>query len=533
MGLRERASDFSKETRESHGFDLGLELRPGAAAAGAPPGDKARQTTGQPGTRAALPALGEFPQSVSHKARLDAILNLVEIYKEFGSVSSAADLWQVIAYSLMAQLGTSHIAIFMQDDERMYLKHALGFTLPGDYSFSARGGLCRELAHTRRIVNTQDLMASLPENEARLLAATGARYAAPVFRYEELRGAILVNPAPGHPRFSDDDLFYLKICGELLGAMEAQLRLVADAEQKNEKLQRAQQYDGYVRDFAAALGQFDNHEPLRGAIENEMQQHFPETPLLIMLREDFFLRAFFSTGYAREAVQNLEVPLVNLLVEKVKQGQRAFLPADFDASESFVFLARYRQVNAHPVFHRREFLGLAFIADQDPVRIEALRTMVTQFVLQNHISKLRDHATSSLAHADNPVMAIRNFIAACEQNLVRTQEPFAVIVTDVANYNRLLNLHGDAHATDIRDFTRRTLREIMESQDFSTEAFHGHFVSVLRQKEAGDAWRLSRMLQKQAGKHYVDEDRRPIFQHKIYARPHIQAIPFELLFKAI
>ncbi|HMV35208.1 MAG TPA: hypothetical protein PKD60_04895, partial [Turneriella sp.] len=99
--------------------------------------------------------------------------------------------------------------------------------------------------------------------------------------------------------------------------------------------------------------------------------------------------------------------------------------------------------------------------------------------------------------------------------------------------SRLQNLHGDSHATAVRDFTRRTLREIMESQDFSTEVFHGHFVSVLRQKEAGDAWRLSRIMQKQAGKFYADEDLRPLFQHRIYARPHIQAIPFELLFKAV
>jgi hypothetical protein len=41
------------------------------------------------------------------------------------------------------------------------------------------------------------------------------------------------------------------------------------------------------------------------------------------------------------------------------------------------------------------------------------------------------------------------------------------------------------------------------------------------------------MLQKQAGKIYPDEDLRPIFQHRIYARPHLQSIPFEMLFKAV
>ncbi len=537
MGLRERASDFSKETRENCGLDLGLELRPGATGGAIQGQQPATEKTGTPEKKtpppSALPGLSEFPESAGHKARLDAILNLIEIYKEFGSVRSAADLWQVIAYSLMAQLGAKNIAIFMEDDGRMHLMHALGFTLASDYSFSGKSRLCRELTETRRIVFTDDIIGSLPENEAKLLSASGARYAAPVFRYEELRGVIFINPPAGRAKFSDDDLFYLKICGELLGAMEAQLRLVAGAEQRIESLQRAQKYRTYARDFSIALGELDNHEPLKAALENEMLQHFPETPLLLMLREDFFLRAHFSTGFPRDAIQHLEVPLVEAVLEKIKQGQRAFTTTDFDGSESFSFLGRYRQVWAHPILHRREFLGIAFIADQDTERVDTLGTIITQYVLQNHVSKLRDHATSSLSHANNPVMAIRNFIAACEEQLARAQEPFAVIVTDIANFSRLQNLHGDSHATAVRDFTRRTLREIMESQDFSTEVFHGHFVSVLRQKEAGDAWRLSRILQKQAGKSYPDEDLRPLFQHKIYARPHIQAIPFELLFRAV
>jgi hypothetical protein len=535
MGLRERASDFSKEARKNLGVDLGLELRPGVApppvSQAAP--EKAQSPKAETPTRPVLPALGEFPETAGHKARLDSILNLIEIYKEFGSVRSAGELWQVVAYSLMAQLGTKNIAIFMEDDGRMHLMHALGFTLASDYSFSAKNGLCRELAETRRIVFTDDILTAMPENEAKLLRAIGARYAAPVFRYEELRGVILINPPAGSAKFSDDDLFYLKVCGELLGAMEAQLRLVAAAERQNENLQRAQKYREYARDFSAALGQLDNHEPLKDALENEMLQHFPESALLLLLREDFFLRAHFSIGYPRDSVENLEVALVDPVIEKIKQGQQSFTATDFDSSENFTFLSRYRQVWAHPVLHRREFLAIAFIADQVQERVEALRTMVTQYVLQNHIAKLRDHATSSLSHADNPVMAIRHFIAACEERLARAQEPYAVIVTDIANYNRLHNLYGDSHATGVRDFTRRTLREIIESQDFSTEVFHGHFVSVLRQKEAGDAWRLSRMLQKQAGKIYPDEDLRPIFQHRIYARPHLQSIPFEMLFKAV
>ncbi|MFO1526068.1 MAG: hypothetical protein U1F16_08850 [Turneriella sp.] len=540
MGLRERASDFSKAVEATRGVDLGLELRPDlnrkpSPAPVAPRDTETKENAPElsPATeRKAIVSAADFPETQGHKSRLDSMLNLIEIYKEFGSVRTPADLWQVVAYSLMAQLGTKYIAIFMEEDDRMELKHALGFTMAFDYSFSRRSKLCETLSQEKKPVLLDDILPLIDERQAKFFTASGARYAAPVFRYDELRGVIFVNPPAGQSLFSADDIFYLKICGELLGAMESQLKLVSAAGEKNQQLQRAEQYQNYAAEFVAQLGRLDNHEPLKDALEAEMVQHFPDTALLILTREDFFLRQHFATGFKREDVAHLEVNLVDGIVEKIKNGTQIFAPADFEASETFTFLARYRQVYAHKVMHRQEFLACAFIADQQIERVAALKSMIDNFVMQQHISKLRDHATSVLKHADNPVMAIRNFITACEENLTKSDEPFAVIVTNIMNYARLQNLHGDTFAAEVRDFTRRTLREIMEAQDFSTEAFHGHFISVLRQKEAGDAWRLSRMLQKQAGKTYADEDLRPIYQHKIYARPHISAVPFELLFKA-
>lgn len=541
MGLRERASDYSKTVEKSSGVDLGLELRPDLNAsrknnlvetrAPAQPtaptiGNEINPPVAQPAVQvsADAPALG-------HKARLDAVLNLIEIYKEFGHVHSATDLWQVVGYALMAQLGTRYIAIFMESDARMELKYALGFTMAADYSFAANNTLAQTLAREKKVLYLSDILATLPEREAKFIDAIDARYAAPVFRYEELRGVLFVKAPQERTLLNADELFYLKISGELLGAMEAQLALVASAEEEKLQTSRNETYRQYANDFVAALGQRDNDEPLKDVLEAELTRHFPETALLLMTREDFFLRRHYAIGFSSANVGNLEVNLIDPIIERVKNGQNVFTTNDFDGSEAFAFLSRYRQIFAHKVLHRREILALAFIADDDLARVAALRSMLDQYVTQNHIAKLRDHATNVLQHADNPIVAIRNFIGACEEYLTKAQEPYAVIVSNIVNFARLENLHGDAFATEIRDFTRRTLREIMETQDFSTEAFHGHFISVLRQKEAGDAWRLSRVLQKQAGKLYADEDFRPLYQHKIYARPHLQLIPFELLFK--
>jgi|JI10StandDraft_1071094.scaffolds.fasta_scaffold63428_2 GGDEF domain-containing protein len=545
MGLRERASDYSKTTQAAHGIDLGLELRPdlnkrAPAAEPSPtvqpakqPGlqQKAEAASVRAAARPDLDTAAQAAPGIGHKSQLDAVLNLIEIYKEFGSLRSAADLWQVIAYSLMAQLGTKNIAIFMEDDGRMQLRHALGFTFPSDFSFSATGKLCKILSTAKKPEYVSDLQGALSDSETRFLDSCGARYAAPVLRYEELRGVILINPPQGEAAFKSDDVFYLKVCGELLGAMESQLQLIAGAEEKRVAFSRAQKYHDYAAEFVARLGRADNNEPLKDILEEELAQHYPDASLLLMTREDFFLRTHLATGFQRDHTAHLEVGLVDSIIEKTKQGQQIFTAADFEESEAFSFLARYRQIYSHKILHRQEILAVAFIAETETEKVTALRTMLDHYVMQNHTSKLRDHATASLNHADNPVMAIRNFIAACEEHLQRSDEPFAVVVSDIANYTRLHNLHGDSVAAAVRDFTRRTLREIMESQDFSTEVFHGHFVSVLRQKEAGDAWRISRMLQKQAAKQYPDEDLRPVYQHKIYARPHIQTIPFELLFK--
>lgn len=535
MGLRERASDYSKAIETSRGVDLSLELKPDLNR----PKNNSTPINAEPVAAQSNISLspktpGDFVpnDALGTKSRLDSILNLVEIYKEFGQVRSAKDLWQVVSYALMAQLGTKHIAIFMEEDARMVLKTALGFTIAEDFSFAASGKLAKIIKDEKKSQWIDDIFSTLSDHEQKFLTGMGARYASPVFRYEELRGVILVNPPAGKSQLQSEDLFYLKICGELLGAMESQLMLVAGAEAKTEDSRRAEVYRTYARDFVAHLGKLDNNEPLKPVLDAEFSRHFPKTAMLLMTREDFFLRQHFYTGFSRDKVEHLEVNLVDTIIERAKNGQASFAPGDFSESESFGFLAKYKTIQAHKVLHRQEFLALAFVASDDLLESATIFQMIDQYVLQNHISKLRDHATSYLNHADNPVVAIKNFITACEENLTKADEPYAVVVTDIMNYSRLHNLQGDAYGANVRDFTRKTLREVMEAQDFSTEVFHGHFVSVLRQKEAGDAWRISRMLQKQAGKAYSDEDSRPIFQHKIYARPHIQAIPFELLFKA-
>ncbi|MCS6972707.1 MAG: hypothetical protein NZL89_06745 [Leptospiraceae bacterium] len=539
MGLRERASEFAKKKQAEEGIDLGLELRPEPARSQQQtpaPDSQPAGTTTTPATAVATNFTPEIAPSKTgtptpsapgeQKNLLDAILNLIEIYKEFGSVRSAQELWPLIAYSLLAQLGTKYIAIFMEDDGRMQLVHATGYALPQDYSFSATGRLCRMLREVRRPLWLEDAIAEMPENEGRIFSAHNIRYAVPVFRYEELRGVIAINPPEGKSRFPEDDLLYLKICGEMLGAMEGQLRLLADAERKKQQLEKLELAQQYLTEFCSELGKLPANAPRGETWDRHLKKHFPRTCLLILLRQDFFLRTVFSAGFPAENVNNLELALSEPILEKLRAGQREFAPKDWELSESLGFLSQFRTVHAFLVEHRGEIAALAFCQTQNREFLPVLGAMVQNYVLHQLAE------SPGIAPTENPVAAIRSVLEQCELELRQKAQPYAVVVTDIANYQRLHNLYGDSHATAVRDFSRKAWQQILDKNDFTVEIYPGHFVSILRQKETGDAWRLSRMLQKQAGKQFADEELRPIFQHKIYARPHLAAIPFELLFKS-
>ncbi|MBV6494294.1 MAG: hypothetical protein LDLANPLL_02325 [Turneriella sp.] len=529
MGLRERASDYSKAVGDSSGIDLGLELKP---ATKKPPASSSTPDATPIEKKQQNVTSSDFPETMGHKSRLDAVLNLIEVYKEFGQVRSSKDLWEVIAYSLMAQLGTKYIAIFMEDEQRMELKYALGFTLASDYSFAANSQLCLALAREKKALFIDNFIATFSEREEKFLTQIRAKYAIPVFRYEEIRGVIFINPPQNNPTFDNDDLFYLKICGELLGAMESQLRLISAAEERSSRFDRSKLYREYVSSFSTTLENLANSDSLRDAFDAEITRHFPESALLLLTREDFFLRRHSAIGFSGENVAHLEVNLVDSVIEKIKQGQETITAQDFEESDALSFLSAYKQATAYKILHHQEFIALAFIIENDKEKLEALKQIIRLYVLQNHIATLQSQRGSTIQKVDNPVIAIKSTIDECEENLTKTQEPYSIIVTSLANYTRLSNLYGDAFALEIRDFTRKALREILDARDFSTEVFNGHFVSILRQKEAGDAWRLSRIVQKQAAKIFNDEDKRPIFQHKIYARPSTPKIKFELLFKS-
>ena len=72
----------------------------------------------------------------------------------------------------------------------------------------------------------------------------------------------------------------------------------------------------------------------------------------------------------RATAAHLEVGLVDSIIEKTKQGQQIFTAADFEESEAFSFLARYRQIYSHKILHRQEILAVAFIAETETEKKE-------------------------------------------------------------------------------------------------------------------------------------------------------------------
>ena len=537
MGLRERASDYSKDVSDQAGIDLGLELKP-RSQTGAKTASSNFNTQSQKKSDAIINTPPKVPsvsdmidEGISKKSRLDSILNLLEIVKEFGSVKSDRQLWEVIAYSIMAQLGAKYVAIYISDGLNYELKTVLGYTLAETHTVSEKSSIVKSLQADKRVALKNSMEHELTDRDNSWLTSLNVQCIAPVLKYEELRGFILVTRTSSST-YTSDELHYLKVCGELLGSLENVQRQLAKSQKSNELKSIYETSLENLAVFSRSLGELDNNESLRDMMLSFVREHFSTSVFLLLTRQDFNMRYHASIGLNEKTLTTLEIPLVDSLLEKLKNTESELYETDFIESESLNFFSKYKSVKPLVVRHRREIIGLAFIAEKDEAQVKLLSQYFHVYFLQNHISALRDHATSALDHADNPVMAIKNMLADCEVKLKTQQEPYAVVVTNIANYTRIENLFGDQYAQKVRDFTRKNLIEILENLDFSTEIFHGHFVSILRQKEAGDAWRLTRILSKNAAKEYSEEDSRPIFQSKIYSRPFNDKIPFELLFKA-
>lgn len=539
MGLREKASDFTKKTDDIAGLP-DLFLKPSEIPRGAGPKTEPGKQTENKSQNTSNPlASGQGREGRKKPDKLETVLSLLELFKEFGEADTENDLWQILVYSLLGQLGSRDIAIFLIEDGRLTLKAFHGFTLQKDFLYPAKPAI-PEILNDGQSRPASEILAALNEAEKQLFVSLNIQTVTPVRRYEEFRGLILTGkPAAGQVLIKDD-YYYLRLCGELLGSFEKQLRRLANAgERENNARQSIEALAGLSR-FSDAVRLTDNTDDVFNHVRQILTETFSLNHSVLFVKEQFSFIPVFSTGISAEAIKGTELSAADNWLEQNSSSGDWFISREFQNKDELSALLpesekKYLKICAGlPLRAGGELRGffLTFYKEGavDSQNLNTAGIYITSAfykILNNRI--LKPGASDS---GTNPVQALRHVLAEKEDTLARTGTPFAILVMDMANLSRLKNLYGDHFLKTAREKTREILLKHSTETDFLTEIFHGHFIGVFPGQENGDIFRISRIVQREIGKEFPDEDTRPLFSVKIYARPYNDRIPWEMLFKA-
>lgn len=534
MGLREKASDFSKHPDRSHTLP-DLYLKPSE-------GKKKQAPKELPEINAEPIVPPEKPAQpvTSHRPdKLETVLSLLELFKEFGEAETEDDLWQILVYSLLGQLGSRDIAIFLFEDGRLSLKAFHGFVLQKDFLYPAKPAII-ELLRDGQSKPASEITGALTEAEKQFFTSLNIQTVTPVRRYEEFRGLLMTGKPSAGQTLIKDDYYYLRLCGELLGSFEKQLRRMADSGQREALARETVETATQIAKLTDSIRLSDQQEEITTQFKKLLADKFQIDVFLFLSRDQFTFTPIASGGLPAETVQTFELSSADNWVESVTSSGEWFVSREYQNKEELYQALpesdrKYLKICAVlPLAIHGETHGI-FVSfyREETVTPENLRNAgicITAFYYNYVTQKMMRPTPEDLSA--NPVQALRSILAEREDELKRTGTPFALMVIDMANLSRLKNLYGDSFLKTARDKTHEIILQHAGPSDFLTEVFHGHFIGVYPGQENGDVFRLSRIVQREIGKVYPDEDTRPLFSVKIYARPFNERIPWEMLFKA-
>ncbi|RME92687.1 MAG: hypothetical protein D6767_02615 [Candidatus Hydrogenedentota bacterium] len=471
-----------------------------------------------------LPVTGQIDQ----QARIEALLNLLELAKELATVENEEDLYDAILFGIIGQLGVKDTAIFFKENGSVQLKAFRGFRDQFSDVPVNRSLILKTFQKEPEVFSVEAMLKKIAGPERKWLASFGASLIVPIVNpTREVFGFLLIGKAVSE--FHPDDLLYAKICGELLGAFfESIERVLYYSEQKRIWKER-QKYFIYTSEFLSSLGsrylEKTNLEEFADLLNEGFQL---KTYCYLRLEKKEFV-PILSAGLQEESIQNLRAPISApwLWEARHKRGWYSWenfaqdpdlsdrlKNEDLSATSVLHLLPVYVHGNLHAVF-------MLFQVRQ-PLGSEALsmlQTAILAYAHQEVAEKILQESKSETAKIlKDPLYPLKNIIREKENQLLEKNIPYVVLGIQITNLGKL-NVILEDQALTMRESFLNLLRNDLPHNAYSAEVFPGHFIVLVENWKKKEAWSWSKKIKKQTARHFPEEETRPLLRIKIMARP--------------
>lgn len=467
----------------------------------------------------------------SLNSRIEALINLIELSKELAISENPEDLWESLLFNILGQVGAREAAIFIKDDERMQLKAHKGFIFSENFLLSKRSGIERILNKDLSIHYGTKLANEIVGEEYNLFHSLHIELVIPIVQFEELNGFILLGKTIGSTDYTIEDLLYLKLLGEMVGSFHSII-------QKNVILQNQRQlwnsreklYQKYLY-FQQQIQTGKNPEETLHIFETYLTDLFAFQAYLMFTlneKEEYILTA--QKGLQFESYHNIKFNPEDEIIFKCQQHHTWFTYEKM--LQDSIFAVKFtdedkiilKEGNILPLhFHGSLYGFFILLKVKNNIPSEhmyyAQNIIITYFWFYlSHVYLKKSQKNLNISITD-PMHGIKNIIIKFEKKLAKKGTPYALFIVQIVNMDRLENLFGNKYSSNVRKKIKKILSQEFKNADFVSELFSNRFIVIFENTDKSQLWINDKSFLKKINELFPDEQKRPLVNNRLYARP--------------
>lgn len=471
----------------------------------------------------------------SLNSRLESMINLLELCKELALAENPDDLWESILFNILGQVGAREAAIFVKDESRMDLKASKGFIFPDDFRLSKRSGIERILQKDLNIQYSKKVMDNIFGDEYNMLSSLNLELIVPVLNYNELFGFILIGKCIGAADYSIEDLLYLKLLGEIIGAFHHTIE-ETQIFHNHKKLwaSREKIYQQYLY-FQQQLQSGKDAGQTASTFENYLNEIFAFQAYLFFVLNDKNEYVLVSKKGLQEAsYKNLKFTPGSELLFKFQQSQNWVDCEDLleESIEGSCFNRKFtkedsvlfKSTQVLPLFFHGNLYGFfVLLKVKNDIPYEymyyAQNIIITYFWYYLSHEYLEKAEKNLMISITDPLKGVRDALERQEKKLASKNVSFGILIIHIVNFERIASIHGERYAKSLRNKVKKIISEESKKLKFISDLFMHNFILIYENIDKDQLWKFEKSIVKKVQSTFPDEKKRPLLHNRIYARP--------------
>ncbi len=422
-------------------------------------------------------------------------LILYEIGKEIVKARTPGELYDVILFSIMGQIGASSSSILVIDsnDATVFkIAESRGITIKNKkISFSSDIGIMNKIVSSREIIDIEEFSNNQEyQDEYYQFISIDARLVCPMRYDDQVYGTIVLGDKITIGDYTDEEKDFIRAVSEIAAIAFEKVHTISMMENDIDNYRNEISYFSHVRELQDELRRYTSLSHYRETVQNELSE-------LGVMSYAVFIEDYVYDKYKLVTVE--EEDLLSLAEDEFsinKNSSFSSLVADISDSTVIDEFDRMKSIKDAFGDNRIKKMTLFWLF---PMKIgENLVGFMVVFKLHDYSDKdkifKRISATSNLLMLNylgmesqehrfdqyiDVVIPVYKRIESEINNASKLKIPVTIILFSIKNFKRYMNAFGNQKTDELLRYLESTIMQRLSDTDFTVRIDRNKFLLVL------------------------------------------------------